>query len=82
MLSSEDLDHIYEFFLLRGMEWMVRGSRKIPTRDEIEFVINDCIYVVRGEPESVSVEIGSLLVKRTDDKIDIYVHAGELEYDD
>jgi hypothetical protein len=82
MLLTEDLDHLYEFFLLRGIHWKVRGEYRIPTRAEIELLVSDCVDTVRGESGSISIEIGSLLVKRTDAKIDIYVHVGAMEYDD
>lgn len=82
MLLTEDLEHLYEYFLLRDIQWSIHGEHRIPTKEEMLILLEDCVNTVRGAPESISVEIGGLLVKRTDTKLDVYVHAGELDFDD
>lgn len=82
MLSTENLEHLYEYFLLRDIKWCIHGERRIPSKVEMLILLEDCINTVRDAPESISVEIGGLLVKRTDAKLDIYVHAGELDFND
>lgn len=79
-LNKEDLDFLIEFFLLRNIKWKISGELRRPTRAEVEIALDDMIRVVQESDESILVEIGSLLVKRSDKHIDIYVHAGELAY--
>jgi hypothetical protein len=79
MLDEESLNHVVEYFLLRNIKWKFKeGPTRIPTRAELKILLDDCIQTVQESEVSISVEIGSVLVKRTDDHIDIYVHAGEL----
>jgi hypothetical protein len=80
VVDSEDLDFLVEFFLLRNIKWKINGELRRPTRTEVEIALDDMIRVVQESDESILVEIGSLLVKRSDQHIDIYVHAGALPY--
>lgn len=79
-LNSEDLDFLIEFFLLRNIKWKIGGEVRRPTRAEVETALDDMIRVVQESDQSILIEIGSLLVKRSDNHIDIYVHAGEIPY--
>lgn len=79
-LNKEDLDFLIEFLLLRNIKWKIDGELRRPTRAEVETALDDMVQVVRESDESILIEIGSLLVKRSDQHIDIYVHAGELAY--
>lgn len=82
MLNDEDFNCLTEFILLRNIQWRIEGKKRLPTRAELKLVLNDCIRTVRESPESISVEIGGLLVKRTDEHIDVYVHAGDMPFND
>lgn len=79
-MNKEDLDFLIEFLLLRNIKWKIDGELRRPTRAEVETALDDMVQVVRESDESILIEIGSLLVKRSDQHIDIYVHAGELAY--
>lgn len=79
MLSKNELNYLSEFFLLRNIKWKFNGEQRIPSRDELEMLLADCIELVQESDESVSIEIGSLLIKRTDNHIDVYVHVGAVE---
>lgn len=79
MLSNENFNHLVEFFLLRNIKLKFNGELRAPTRDEIKLIIEDCVDLINEADESISIEIGHLLIKRTDDHIDVYVHAGEVE---
>jgi hypothetical protein len=79
-LNKEELDFLIEFFLLRDIKWKINGELRRPSRAEVEIALDDMVQVVRDSDESILIEIGSLLVKRAGQHIDIYVHAGELPY--
>lgn len=79
-MNKEDLDFLIEFFLLRDIKWKIDGVLRRPTRAEVETALDDMVQVVQESDESILIEIGSLLVKRSDKHIDIYVHAGALPY--
>lgn len=80
LVNKEDLDFLIEFFLLRNIKWRIGGELRRPTRAEIETALDDMVQIVQESDESILIEIGSLLVKRSDEHIDIYVHAGEIPY--
>ena len=80
VLNKEDLDFLIEFFLLRNIKWRIGGELRRPTRAEVETALDDMVQTVQESDQSILVEIGSLLVKRSGDHIDIYVHAGEIPY--
>jgi hypothetical protein len=79
-VNKEDLDFLIEFILLRDIKWKIDGKLRRPTRAEVEIALDDMVRVVRDSEQSILIEIGSLLVKRAGQHIDIYVHAGELPY--
>jgi len=80
MLNDEDFNHLAEYILLRNIKWRIDGKKRLPTRAELKTVLDDMVRTVRESGESISVEIGGLLVKRTDDHIDVYVHVGEMPF--
>jgi len=80
-LNKEDLDFLMEFFLLRDIKWKIGGVLRRPTRAEIEIALDDMARTVQESEHSILVQVGSLLVKRTDDNIDVYVHAGVIPYE-
>lgn len=79
-MNSEDLDFLIEFFLLRNIKWRINEELRRPTRAEVETALDDMVRVVQESDESILIEIGSLLVKRSDQHIDVYVHAGALPH--
>ena len=80
MLDKEGFDHLVEFFLLRNLKWRINGELRLPSRGELKIALDDMVQVVRDSPESISIELGSLLVKRSDDDIEVYVHVGEFPF--
>lgn len=79
-MNKEDLDFLMEFILLRDIKWKIDGKLRRPSRAEVEVALDDMVQTVQDSEQSILIEIGSLLVKRSDQHIDIYVHAGELPY--
>lgn len=82
MLSHEELENIYAYFTKQNIQWKIKGTRRSPTREEIELLLDDLITAIRTDEGDISIEIGSILVKRSDSKIDIYVHAGAVDFND
>lgn len=81
-MSEEDLQHITDYLIMRGYQWKVGGKLRFPTEEQVAKLLEMCFDEVRRgaqDQEMVSVEIGGLLVKKTDNKIDIYLHAGEVD---
>jgi hypothetical protein len=72
------MDFLLEFILLRDIKWKIDGELRRPTRNELETALDDMLRAVQESPVSISIELGSLLVKRSDKHIDVYVHAGEV----
>jgi hypothetical protein len=81
MLNEENFNHLVEVFLLRNIKLRFNGELRAPTRDELKLIISDCVELIKEADESISIEIGHLLVKRTDNHIDVYAHMGEIEDD-
>lgn len=67
------------FFQVRGYTWKVGGMSHEPTEDDIQKVINRAVDTLNDEPDSeVQLEIGHLLFKKRDGKIDVFAHFGEV----
>lgn len=80
-MGSSELDNIYrhahEQLVAMGRTWRKFGEEpKLPEYENVKSVIDSMIALVRESPDSISVESGGILVKRTDDYIDVYIHAG------
>ncbi len=83
-LDCSDLDTIYKYvhtqLVESGRIWHKFGEEPgLPTYDNVKSVIDSMIAMVRETSGSISVESGGILVKRTDDYIDVYVHAGGIK---
>lgn len=67
---------VYQQFLKSGRKWSFDGQKAVPLYEDVKLLIDEMIKQVRNSSGSISVESGGILVKRTDDYIDVYVHAG------
>ena len=67
---------VYEHALAHGWRWRINGDLMPPTLDDVRKLLENNSSQVRKSPTSISVEVGGVLIKRTDDYIDVYVHAG------
>lgn len=79
MLEAEEYDYLIEFMLLRNLKWKFKDGLRIPTRAEVRLLVDECIETVQESDESISIEIGGLLIKRSNDYIDVYVHVGAIK---
>lgn len=67
---------VYEQLLESDRVWQFDGFKALPTLEDVQLLVDNMIKNVRETPGSISVESGGILVKRTDDYIDVYVHIG------
>jgi hypothetical protein len=79
-MTDDDLNFIYfnayEQILEMNRLWRFDGQVKLPTYEDVCGLLDKMIDQVRKSPTPISIESGGLLVKQTDDMIDVYVHAG------
>lgn len=63
-----------------GRRWKIDGRLAEPTVDDVERLVRLMSDDVR-KLDYDSIESGGILVKKDGDKIDVYVHVGELDED-
>lgn len=76
-----DLDktcqQVHKQLLASGAIWRRFGDKpSAPTLENVKDVVTSMLAMVCDSKDSLSVETGSILVKRTSNYIDIYVHCG------
>lgn len=78
-----DLDSIihqvYEHAIASNWQWRFDKVLRRPSYEDVEEFVKRLIAEVQKSQQSISIESGGLLVKRTDDYIDIYVHVGGIK---
>jgi len=68
---------IHEVLVRSGHRWKINGVKTEPSIEDVE----ELIHHMRSDMFSTtydSIESGGMLMKRDGDKIDVYVHLGEL----
>lgn len=71
---------IHEQLLKSGTVWGRFGKKpQPPSLEDVKSLVDGMIDGVRESKESISIESGGVLVKRTDDYIDIYLHVGAVD---
>lgn len=70
---------VYEHVLQHDWKWRISGTRVVPTYEDVCKLVDRMTDQVRKSQGSISIESGGLLIKRTDDYIDVYVHAGGIK---
>lgn len=71
---------VHEFLTRAGHRWKINGVKIEPSIEDVE----ELIKKMRKDLESSdydSIESGGILIKRDRDKLDVYVHLGELRED-
>lgn len=76
MTNAQD---VYEVLLQHEIKWRIDGLRQIPTLEDVEGLLDSMVADVKRSPHPISIESGSLLVKRSDNHIDVYVRIGGVE---
>lgn len=76
MEYSDILNRVYERLLEADVKWKIDNKLQRPTFDDVDALLKSLIEQVRKHPGSISIEIGGVLVKNTDDDTDVYVKVG------
>jgi len=79
MEIEELCGQIYRYFLLRNFKWRKNGELIFPSMEDIEEMIMSCIQAISESKDDISIEVGSLLVKKNEGKIDVYMYVGEID---
>jgi hypothetical protein len=74
-------ERVHQQLVVMDRKWRPfgMGEPAVPKLDTVKSVINDMIALIKESTDSISVESGGILVKRTDNYIDVYVHAGGIK---
>lgn len=75
-LDEEVYQRVYSAALENDWKWRFNGVRRRPTYEDVVLLVDRMVEQVRKSPNSISIESGGILVKRTDDYTDVYVFAG------
>lgn len=79
-MELEELSgQIYRYFLLRNFRWKKNDELVFPSIEDIEEMIFRCVQTITEAEDDISIEVGNLLIKRIDGKIDVYMYVGEVE---
>ena len=73
------IQQVYEHAVANDWKWRFDNGLRRPSYEDVETFLTRIIDQVRKSTTSISVESGGILVKRTEDYIDVYVHAGGLK---
>lgn len=65
---------------LTGKRWKLDDDELLfPSEDDIETVLENTKAVLDRQPGEAQIEVGGLIVKKSDGHYDIYVHVGEID---
>lgn len=78
MTLDDVVAEAYDMILQNDIKWIINGASQRPLYEDVEALIKRMVELVEKTKESINVETAGVLVKRTDNKIDIYVKAGSL----
>jgi hypothetical protein len=76
--NLNDIYHnVHEALVRLDRKWKRTDSEpQLPTCEEVKTMIDNMIQTIEESSNSILVESGGILIKRTDDYIDTYVHCG------
>jgi hypothetical protein len=78
-LDEEVYRRVYDAALENEWHWKLDGVKRLPAYEDIVILLDRMVEQVRKSPSSISIESGGILVKRTDDYVDVYVFAGGVQ---
>lgn len=70
--------NVYEQLLESDQKWHIAGDYRLLTYEDIELLLKELVTQVQKSQDSISIEIGPLLVKRVDSVIAVYVRSGSI----
>lgn len=69
---------VNEVLVRTGHRWKINGVKMQPSIEDVEELIRSMRKDI-SESDYDSIESGGILLKKDGDKIDVYVHIGELD---
>jgi hypothetical protein len=78
-LLEETYQLVYEHVVANDWEWRFDGNKQRPSYEDVTILLDRMVEQVRKSPTPISIESGGILVKRTDEYVDVYVFAGGIK---
>lgn len=75
---SEVIDNVYQQVVQSNRQWLVDGRLCNPTHDDVARIVTVMVDDVKGLGYD-SIETGGVLVRKDGNKIDFFVHIGEVD---
>jgi hypothetical protein len=66
-------EELESFFLVHDYQWRIDGVLRYPTADDLRATIDRAVTTMYDEPEGTQLEVGRLIVKKSDDNGHIIV---------
>ncbi len=80
--SASDLAHdIHMHFITHGFIWNYEDDPRTPSPEEIEEALEILETRLEDEPAGTTIFGGRLVVSKSEDHLDVYVHFGEITHD-
>lgn len=76
---SLTVNEIADLFKRGNYKWKFTDGHRVPTRDEIQTTILNAIDALKDEGNNTQVEMGRLIVKKSGQFYDVYVHLAEYQ---
>ncbi len=80
MNTATAAQYVHSILSDKGHKWKINGKRVDPTFDDVDNMLK-LMYEDISKGDYDSIESGGILLKRDGDKIDLYVHLGEIDED-
>ena len=70
-------DLVNHIFVETGRRWKIGGAMLTPTEKDIEQALDAAAKMLYDEEVGSSLSVGGLIIEKTDNGFDAYVHVGE-----
>ena len=76
-MNDNDYIELEQFFKDKDYKWKIGGIRRHPSASDIKQAVDRAVEMLQGEDYG-QLEIGRLIVRREEDRFDLFVMAGEV----
>lgn len=73
------IQHIHRVFEGQGYRWKFADGSRVPTEAELNTVVLNAIDALKEEEDNTQLEVGRLIVKKSGQFYDVYVHLAEYQ---
>lgn len=78
-MQTGNTGQIASIFQANGYSWKFSNGTRVPTEEEIAKTIWSAIDALRETENNTQIEVGRLIVKKSGNKYDVYMHVMEQE---